>query len=226
MPLVFSGKAQKKPLELLKVLIASGGREVAEGLLCDALWPDSDGDRAHKSFETTLARLRKLLGGNDLFIYNARQLSFNPAFLWVDSMALEQLFDAAQDVSGEASVRQCRKALDLYSGAFLPGDDAFRALSLRETIKERLLHLILTACRHLQQEGEEALCAELYTRAIEADPLAEAFYRRLMACQQRLGNHAEAVKTYHRCRDLLKTELDIAPSPETTAVYTAIAGQR
>jgi DNA-binding SARP family transcriptional activator len=225
-PLVFSGKAQKKPLELLKVLIASGGREVADALLCDVLWPDSDGDRAHKSFETTLARLRKLLGGNDLFVYNARQLSFNPSFLWVDSMALEQLFDATQDISGEASVLQCRKALDLYTGAFLPGDDAFWALSFRETLKERLLHLILTAGSHLRRIGKEELCVELYTRALDADPLAEAFYRRLMACQQRLGNHAEAVKTYHRCRDLLKAELGIAPSPETTAVYTAIAGRR
>ena len=43
-PLHFSGKEQKKPLELLKALIAFGGRDVPEERLTDALWPDADGD--------------------------------------------------------------------------------------------------------------------------------------------------------------------------------------
>ena len=58
----FSGKVQQKPLLLLKALIAFGGREVKEEQLCDALWPDAEGDLAHRSFETTLYRLRLLLG--------------------------------------------------------------------------------------------------------------------------------------------------------------------
>ena len=61
-PLQFARKAQEKPLALLKALIAFGGREVHEEQIADALWPEADGDLAHKSVATTLWRLRKLIG--------------------------------------------------------------------------------------------------------------------------------------------------------------------
>jgi LuxR family transcriptional regulator, maltose regulon positive regulatory protein len=62
-PRHFSGKEQKKPLGMLKVLIAFGGRDVPVERLTDALWHDANGDQAHKSFETTRSQLRRLLGG-------------------------------------------------------------------------------------------------------------------------------------------------------------------
>ncbi|MBW1729117.1 MAG: hypothetical protein JRJ62_16450, partial [Deltaproteobacteria bacterium] len=44
-PFKFPKKAQKKPLEMLKVLISFGeGQEVGKPWLCDILWPEADGD--------------------------------------------------------------------------------------------------------------------------------------------------------------------------------------
>jgi len=57
-PLTWTGKAPQRPLALLKALVALGGREVKETQLMDALWPDAEGDAAHKSFSVTLTRLR------------------------------------------------------------------------------------------------------------------------------------------------------------------------
>src|SRR4029077_7097969 len=59
-----SGKAQRRALQLLKLLIAHGGEKVSESRIVDALWPRIDGDSAHRSFTSTLHRLRKLLGGD------------------------------------------------------------------------------------------------------------------------------------------------------------------
>jgi hypothetical protein len=61
-PLAFRGKAQKKPLELLKTLVALGGEAVDASRLAAILWPDAAGDAAKVSFDSTLYRLRKLLG--------------------------------------------------------------------------------------------------------------------------------------------------------------------
>lgn len=47
-PLVFAGKVQKKPLEILKAVIAFGGRDVPVDTITDALWPDADGDLRKK----------------------------------------------------------------------------------------------------------------------------------------------------------------------------------
>jgi DNA-binding SARP family transcriptional activator len=54
-------KAQKKPIDLLKALIAFGGRDIRRESLSDALWPDADGFSANNSLSTTLQRLRKLV---------------------------------------------------------------------------------------------------------------------------------------------------------------------
>ncbi|MDA8135452.1 MAG: hypothetical protein M0T82_12595, partial [Desulfobacteraceae bacterium] len=42
-PFMFSGKVQKKPLEMLKALIAMGGAHVPVEKVTEALWPDADG---------------------------------------------------------------------------------------------------------------------------------------------------------------------------------------
>ena len=86
-PLVFSGKAPKKPLEMLKTLIALGGKDISEEGLADALWPDADGDLAHQSFATTLKRLRELLGGKDAIRLSGGLVSINPAYCWVDVLS-------------------------------------------------------------------------------------------------------------------------------------------
>ena len=43
-PILFARKAQHRPLQLLKALIALGGREVGSDRLGMALWPESEGD--------------------------------------------------------------------------------------------------------------------------------------------------------------------------------------
>lgn len=70
----------------------------------------------------------------------------------------------------------------------------------------------------------ELLCSRVKTIIHERDRDGQSGRRIVPAppCQRNLGNHADSVKTYHRCRSLLQTELGIAPSPETTAVYSSI----
>ncbi|MBP7392910.1 MAG: bacterial transcriptional activator domain-containing protein [Zoogloea sp.] len=41
------------------------------------------------------------------------------------------------------------------------------------------------------------------TWAIEVEPVAESFYRRLMSCYAQLGRRAEALAVYQRCRQSL-----------------------
>ncbi|NVN90735.1 MAG: AAA family ATPase [Desulfuromonadales bacterium] len=225
-PLHFTGKEQKKPLELIKALIARGGREVPIERMTDALWPEADGDLAYKSFETTLGRLRKLLGRDDAILFRSRCLTINRQQLWVDCHALEQLFDTIQESTSDQTTLLCKKALDLFRGPFLPMDSGLVwTAACREKFSNRLLRIILLSGRHHEQAGEWEQAADHYSRGIETDPLAEEFHRRLMICQRNLGNHSDAVKTYQRCHDLLRSELGIEPSPETTSVYTTIVAQ-
>ena len=58
------------------------------------------------------------------------------------------------------------------------------------------------------------------TLALERDPLNETLHRRLMACQLRRGETAEALRTYLRCREVLAKGLGVVPSAQTERMYS------
>ena len=125
-PIQFSRKAQQKPLALLKVLIAFGGKEVREDQIEDALWPEADGDSAHHSFEMTLHRLRTLIGHPESLEFKDGRLSLDPRYYWVDVWAFERLFEEAdskrKERLTESSIELTQKAMGMYKGPFLAGE--------------------------------------------------------------------------------------------------------
>ena len=70
-----------------------------------------------------------------------------------------------------------------------------------------------------EQSGKWEAAAACYERSLEADPVAEGLYRRLMICLQEHGRRAEAIEVYHRCSKALSAALKIEPAAETNAVY-------
>ncbi len=63
-PLVFQGKAQAKPMAMLKALIFNAGLPVSTEQVAVTLWPDADEQQAKVNTKSTLHRLRKLPGHN------------------------------------------------------------------------------------------------------------------------------------------------------------------
>ena len=135
-PLRFGAKAQKKPLELLRALIACGGRDVPEGKLADALWPDAEGDAAAQALASTLFRLRKLLGDNVIRRQESR-LTLNSTVCWVDCWAFQRLLQAT---SGDLAARRV-KLVKLYQGPFLREDEAPWAQPMRQRLHAQFIQL-------------------------------------------------------------------------------------
>jgi LuxR family transcriptional regulator, maltose regulon positive regulatory protein len=52
----------------------------------------------------------------------------------------------------------------------------------------------------------------------------EQAYRLLMVAYAKLDNRAQALRTYHRCVDLLQKELGVAPTAVTTDLYERLRG--
>ena len=55
--------------------------------------------------------------------------------------------------------------------------------------------------------------------AVAIEPFRETSYQLLMRAHAAVGNRAEALRVYERCRNLLSEELGVPPSPQTEAVY-------
>ncbi|MBI5406972.1 MAG: hypothetical protein HZA18_04675 [Nitrospirae bacterium] len=226
-PVKFSRKMPKMTLELLKALIALGGRDVDEEDLTDLLWPDADGDGAHRVFETTLCRLRKLLGFEKAIELRGARLTIDSSHCWIDLWAFERLIgELNKEVNSgytEKTTLLFEKAISLYQGGFLAGDeDNPRCASTRERLRDQLTRHICGMGRYLEQSGELKKALDCFKKGLEVDDLHEAFYRQLMVCYQRLGRRAEAISIYNRLKKRFSDSLGIEPAQKTEAIYQAI----
>ena len=222
----FSGKVQKMPLNMLKALVAYGGLDVREEVISDALWPDTEGDKSHSAFSTTLQRLRLLTGNDTCLQLKEGRLSLDPRYCWVDVWAFEHLMDRGDALwssnRDEAAVITARAA-GMYKGSFLPNDtDQWWTTSMRERIKSKFIRSISSLGNYLEENGKWREALEYYQKGLEADNLSEEFYQSLMLCYQSMGRTGEALAVYNRCKKTLLTILNIAPSSKTEALYQKI----
>ncbi len=229
-PIVFSRKVQKRPLDLLKVLIAHGGTRTDIGPLMQAVWPDAEGDSAKVAFDSTLHRLRKLLDIDEILPLNEGRLSLDRSRCWVDVWAFEALVDRIEQSAvkppapGQPGYADLAKdLLHLYAGHFIEQEtqDAW-AVAARDRLKAKLLRAVGTLGGCLEQDRQWEQAIALYARALELDNLAESMYRRLMICYRELGETAEALQVYRRCHDMLSIVLALKPSAETEAVRASL----
>lgn len=74
----------------------------------------------------------------------------------------------------------------------------------------------------LEHEGEWTDAIAVYRVGLDADNLAEAFYRGLLRSLMATGDYAEALNVFRRCRELLSVVLGMAPSAETSRLHRDI----
>jgi ATP/maltotriose-dependent transcriptional regulator MalT/DNA-binding SARP family transcriptional activator len=232
-PLQFSGKVQKKPLELLKALVAFGGSDVPQERIIDALWPEAEGDTGNSSFKFTLHQLRKLLGDDTCIQVREGRVSVNHRVCHTDVWAFQRLADrvkAAQTglegVNDAELERLVTRAMELYRGDFL-SDDRGRPwiVVARERLKGLFLRLVDTLYLGYERAGEWEKAARLCERGVETYEYDEDLYRRQMLCLLKLGRPSEALAVYNRCCRALAHHLLTAPSPETVEL-AGIASRR
>jgi len=234
-PLRFSAKGQKKPLDMLKAVITLGGREVGEQQITDALWPDAEGDAGRMLFKTTLYRLRLLMGKSKAIAVHEGHVTLDNRLCWVDAWAFERFLGEAdrlwargkgrdesgpkEDKAAEA-VRLSEKALALYQGPFLEADSNEPwMVSQREHLRIWYVRAVGRLASNWEQTGQYEKAVDRYQSALRVDDLTEEFYQRLMVCHKKLGRKTEAIKTYRRCCAVLKANMGVEPSDETTAIY-------
>jgi DNA-binding SARP family transcriptional activator len=230
-PLEVIAKPQQKPVELLKALVALGAVDVKERELAAELWPRIDIDCAHRSLTTTLHRLRKVLPHDHAIGLKHGRLSLDSTCCWLDTTAFECVADDIDAALGFTRVRPAEslvtelteRLFEIYRGPFMAGEgEKPRYMPARERFRNRFLRAVSSLARYWEEVRRWDQVARLYTRGLNADVLAEGFYRRLMLCYRELGQHAEAIDVYDNCRRALSFERGAAPSSETTAIYQSV----
>jgi LuxR family maltose regulon positive regulatory protein len=231
-PIRYARKAPAKPIQLLKTLIAWGGREVGAANLAASLWPDQDGDHARQSFDTTLHRLRKHLGDDHFLLLQDGHLTLNSERVWVDIWEFERTVSEVRRImrrcvadagSLEFLQARCERIIRLYQGHFLGRDNTTCwSVSLQERLRTRFIHCMIELGRFWEQHDLPDLAIHCYQKGVEVDDLVERFYQRLMVCYADTARLPEAMASYRQCRHILSIVLGLAPTAETQQIYRSI----
>ena len=169
-PMRFAGKAQQRPLDLLKLLIALGGSDVDTQQLTAALWPDSDGDAAKTSFDTTLFRLRKAprcrpraraVRGQAL----ARACGGLDRRRRVQSRARRRgRYAQPQGRPAESAAHIARRLLDAYPGPLLGAEEHAWMAKPRDALRARFCARSSRLGERLEHQGDFATAIDVYRR--------------------------------------------------------------
>lgn len=234
-PADFGRKVPHRPLELLKAIIAMGGRDINTLSLSSALWPDVDGDTAQRSLDTTLHRLRKLLGDERVLVQRDGKVSLDAGHCWVDVWDFERLLGMLQRIHNKDTAGKqvfvlqqlMHRVLGLYKDHFLISDEVMSwSVSLRERLRSKFIHNLLGIGHYWEKNGLWEDAIHCYQKGLEVDDLVEVFYQRLMASCLETGRISEGMAIYRRCRQVLSVVLGLQPEPETELLYRLLKNAR
>lgn len=228
-PLRFGRKAARRPIDLLKLLIAYGGEGVRADRIAEDLWPEAEGDRARAALRTTLSRLRKVIGADAVLGTNGG-LALNPGACWVDALALRERFSVTARGQPEhwnpEALGAIEETLSHYAGDFLPGeDDLAPVISAREKLRGLYLRYLLGLGQWYERDGQSTRAIDLYRRGLEVDDSSEEVLRAFMRACQNLGRSGEGVAAYRVCQATLQRRFGAVPSAATQAAHRELLGE-
>ena len=219
------GWRREKARHLFQLLLTYRHSPLDRDQICEHLWPESDSATAQRNFKIILNTLYQVLeperepGSDSAFIQREGTIySMRPgADIWLDA---EQFSHAVRQAVSEPGLELLHQAVSLYSGDYLP-ETLYETWAAEE--RERLATYFLESADKLaelyleQERFTEAI--ELCQRILAQDNCWERAYRYLMQAYDQLGDRGQVGRTYQRCVQTLREELDVPPSIETKLLY-------
>ena len=223
--LTFKRKAPQKPLELLKAIVALGGKDIPIESLMDRVWPDSEGDAAKSVFDSTLQRLRRLLKNDKALSLHETHISLNPLYCWTDTQALEQVIEEFYSENCPDKLEQAvKKILELYQGEFLKGEQYPWILQHRQQLQIKVVRSLETICKKISGNETCKYLDEILERILEISPYSEVFYQRLMQFYIEQGRMSDSVLVYRRCEEVFERKFGFCPSLVSRKLYLQALG--
>lgn len=218
----------RKTLDLFRVLALGAGEPFPVDRLVGLLWPDTDPERGRASLRTAASQIRRVLRYDGI---RRCRGGLELQGVWVDVHAFlastagchrAHLADRPADALASA-----REAELLYGRDPDVGDTPSGRLA--EWLGEEQRRLGSAYTTMLVEAGAAALtlgmcgdAADYARRALHRDPYCEQAVRTGMLANLGLGEVEHALALFDSCRDLLRTELGVDPTAQTSAVHLEI----
>jgi DNA-binding SARP family transcriptional activator len=216
---------------LTKVLATHPRHALHREQLLDILWPGADIESALNSFGKALHAARHAFEPELPRRKNSAYLRLEDAMLVLDTehvaIDADRFEQLAQDSLRRRDVSAYESALAAYSGELLPEDRYEDWCAERRTFLTELhVRVLLALAEAFERRGAHNESADRLREALQKDQTREDVHRRLMRLYAEMGTSDQAVRQFHRCEDVLRRELDLAPQHETVSLYCDILAGR
>jgi ATP/maltotriose-dependent transcriptional regulator MalT/DNA-binding SARP family transcriptional activator len=201
------------------------------------LWPGANPERTERNFKVALSTLYRVLepdrapGSESAYIGRDESLYYlrPEADLWLDMEAFSRAVQQAEALLPQTpaeAIPVLENALQLYQGDYLP-DARYEtwAAGERENLSVLYLRAADQLCALYLQEHQPKKTIDLCQQIFVEDNCWERAYRHLMLAYHQMGDHGQVARTYQRCVQILRDELDISPSPETVNHFQDLTSQ-
>lgn len=213
----------RKTRALLACLCLAQGERVSRSRLVGLLWDRSGEAQARMSLRQSLSELNSIVNRHvpGLIEIDRESVRLDVSKCWVDALAiLEVSADAAPHTSNLVEPYSDRLLEDL--DGITPSFDQWLTAE-RTRFEDRVRKILETELDRLtEQNAKPEVRAAAARRLINFEPTHEGAVRSLMRAFAQMGDRAQAIREFERCRQVLQRMLDLPPSRETVAVYEAI----
>ena len=214
-------------------LVANRHRPITRSELIDVIWPGEPPPETETALSAILSKLRALLKSAGLppaqATIDVRTGAIGirlPLDTWVD---IEAAANALDESDGALRAGDARKAwgsanvvVSIARRPFLSDHDAPWIEARRAALRALLTRGLQALASASEMAGQPALAIEYASEVLALEPYRETAYQQLMRLHAGMGNKAEALRVFERCRQLLRDDLGASPSPQTDAVFLEI----
>jgi TolB-like protein/DNA-binding SARP family transcriptional activator len=213
----------RKARGLLAHLCLAQGERVSRSRLVGLLWDRSADAQARMSLRQSLSELNGVVNRHvpGLVVIDRDSVRIDIERCWVDALAiLEASADPTTDSANLVQPDGGRLLEDLDGVS--PSFDHWLAAE-RSRFEDRVRKILEAELdRLIEQNAKPEVRAAAARRLINFEPTHEGATRNLMTAFAQMGDRAQAIREFERCRQALLSVLDLPPSKETTALYEAI----
>lgn len=188
--------------------------------IAEIFWPGSLPKDNRFRMKNTIYRLRHAVG-KDVVLLDQDTYRFNndldyeydvELFLRENALGLKAK-DPLQKLT------HFREAAKLYKGPFLPEIKETWVYSVRESLQQISINIMLQTAEIYLEMANHQMALEFCQRALAIDNCNELAYRLSFRIYAAMGDRAAVVKQYTRCVETLSREINTEPSLQTQVLY-------
>ena len=214
----------RKARAVLGYLAVHAGHRVPRARLASLLWDRVPDTQARTSLRQALRELTQAMGSqaNELIAAEVDTVKLDARACWIDALAIVSPEPLPTRGARGDLASLCRGELLEDLSGITPAFDQW-LLTERTRFTSQLTQLLeaeLNQLCHSQASSERR--SALARRVIEFEPTHEGASRILMRAMADIGERAQALREYERCRAALRSALDVEPSSETRSLYQAL----